>query len=422
MFTVSKAKFPRTPGSNAKFLVTRTDHPVWPYPHTQTAAVVEVKKTQQRAEPVNITFYFNNGQDAVDRTYLLGDDFQFETPSVVPQGNAFLGWYRSALSTDGPVTPADLDISSAGTSIELYARWQYIQYEVVVDEPNQKMIFKKLQVESSSGMTNIRIDWGDGTIETIAAKSKSNVQHTYATPGTYTLLLPNPLSECTVTGNSSTASTRPTVSFSIILPGYVRNYSHRFDYCKLLSVVLPERYIGGSSSDYYNSTLKTINIQRGLQSIPCFTSCKELKTVTASDSITTFAYYAAFQACSSLTTVMLPDNLESIPSSTFSNCTSMEYIRFGSKLNKILEMAFYKCGIPGIVFDFSKCELLTPTYSKVHQMAFYIDTQSKIWDAVIVVPDTRYGEWVSYAQSIYSQYTIDIRSCIVKASDYYPQQ
>ena len=97
--------------------------------------------------------------------------------------------------------------------------------------------------------------------------------------------------------------------------------------------------------------LKEIYLPHGLQGIgvAAFRDCNMLTTVTLRNAACVSDF--AFSRCSSLASIVLPEEIEGIGQFAFSVCTSLEMISVGSRLQFIGRNAFEKCStLQGIYF------------------------------------------------------------------------
>lgn len=74
-----------------------------------------------------------------------------------------------------------------------------------------------------------------------------------------------------------------------------------------------------------------------------FYSCKNLASITLSNSLT-FIDYNAFRYCSALTRLEIPESVTEIGNLAFDSCTSLEYIYIPSTVTTIGQYAFDVCG------------------------------------------------------------------------------
>ena len=73
-----------------------------------------------------------------------------------------------------------------------------------------------------------------------------------------------------------------------------------------------------------------------------FAACTSLTSITLPDSLTTIGY-AAFQQCTSLTSITLPDSVTTIGDWTFAACTSLTSITLSNSLTTIGDGVFRDC-------------------------------------------------------------------------------
>ena len=92
------------------------------------------------------------------------------------------------------------------------------------------------------------------------------------------------------------------------------------------------------------SSLTTVELPDSLTNIgqDAFDGCTSLTTVELPDSLTSIGNFA-FWGCSSLTTVELPDSLTSIGNSAFDGCTSLTTVELPDSLTNIGNNAFQGC-------------------------------------------------------------------------------
>jgi hypothetical protein len=73
-----------------------------------------------------------------------------------------------------------------------------------------------------------------------------------------------------------------------------------------------------------------------------FNSCSSLTSITIPDSVTSIGDYA-FESCSSLTSITIPDSVTSIGDGAFRHCSSLTSITIPDSVTSIGEDAFYDC-------------------------------------------------------------------------------
>ena len=100
----------------------------------------------------------------------------------------------------------------------------------------------------------------------------------------------------------------------------------------------------GNSAFNNCTSLTSINLPEGVTSIgsSAFNNCYSLTSITIPDSVTTIADNA-FNGCRSLTNVNIPDSVTTIGSSAFNNCYSLTSIAIPEEVTSIGSNVFSYC-------------------------------------------------------------------------------
>ena len=121
-----------------------------------------------------------------------------------------------------------------------------------------------------------------------------------------------------------------------------------FDYCdNLTTVTINSNYV--MSSNYtlnaeFGVQVKKYIIGNGVTNIGnyAFENCSNLISVTIPNSVTSIGEYA-FENCSSLPSVVIPNSVTSIGISAFEGCSSLTSITIPNSVTSIGNSAFYNC-------------------------------------------------------------------------------
>ena len=118
-----------------------------------------------------------------------------------------------------------------------------------------------------------------------------------------------------------------------------------------------------------------------------FFTCKELKKLEFSDSVSQISYQA-FAGCSGLTSLYFPNTVQFIGYESFFNCTGLKNVVIVGNSNLNIETgAFSSCKALEVV-DFSQTTVV-PKLNNVNAFT-NVPTTCKI-----VVPDALYNSWIS---------------------------
>ena len=136
----------------------------------------------------------------------------------------------------------------------------------------------------------------------------------------------------------------------------------------------------GDSAFEYCSSLTSITIPDSVTTIEwgAFSWCESLTSVTIPNSVTTIGGYA-FDACTSLTSVTIPDSVTTIGYWAFLGCSSLTSVTIGASVTTIGKYTFYDCSSLTSVY----CKAITPPagdsymfYSNASGRKIYVPTES----------------------------------------------
>ena len=130
---------------------------------------------------------------------------------------------------------------------------------------------------------------------------------------------------------------------TVTIPTSVTDMGHySFSRCDKLSVItLPAEQVDNIPKE--NLTTVVINGGTTIHDyLGAFYNCKNLVSVTISDSVTSIGA-GAFSGCENLTTIHLPSNITEISSHTFSDCINLKSIIIPDSVTSIGNGAFWGC-------------------------------------------------------------------------------
>lgn len=102
-------------------------------------------------------------------------------------------------------------------------------------------------------------------------------------------------------------------------------------------------YIGDILVDLKDKTKTTYTIKQGTRIIcGAFNGCTNLTNITIPDSVTIIGVNA-FSGCTSLTNITIPDSVVTIEGSAFNGCTNLTGVTIGNGVKSVGIQAFYDC-------------------------------------------------------------------------------
>lgn len=135
---------------------------------------------------------------------------------------------------------------------------------------------------------------------------------------------------------------------SIVLPKALQTIGgNAFVNCKTLAQIdLPETLLNINSNAFNGcESLAQLEIPGSIESIgsSAFAYCKGLKTVIFNNSLNSCNIESSAFANSGLESIVLTDNVKSMGSNCFENCTSLTSVTLSNALTTLSDRTFYKC-------------------------------------------------------------------------------
>ena len=144
----------------------------------------------------------------------------------------------------------------------------------------------------------------------------------------------------------------------ITLPNSVTSIGDgAFSGCSSLPIENNLRYADTYLVGAVDRTLSTYSIKEGTKWIghDAFEDCSRLTSITIPNSVTSIGDYA-FRNCSSLTSITIPNSVTSIGDYAFRNCSSLTSITIPNSVTNIGYKAFYGCSnLTDIIWNAKKC-------------------------------------------------------------------
>lgn len=116
----------------------------------------------------------------------------------------------------------------------------------------------------------------------------------------------------------------------------------------MTEVVIPAsvKVVRGSAFNQCPNLTKVVFQAQSMDEIQgCFSLCTKLQSVTFPASLAKDMSYDMFRGCTSLTNVVLPKNLRTIPSHMFAGCKSLTTLNLPTTITKVEDSAFDGCGL-----------------------------------------------------------------------------
>ena len=146
------------------------------------------------------------------------------------------------------------------------------------------------------------------------------------------------------------------------------------------------------------SSLTSINIPDSVTSISreAFSSCTSLTSITIPDSVTVIGDYV-FSRCSSLTSITIPDGVTSIGIEAFSRCTSLTDITIPNSVTRISISAFAECSsLTSITIGNSVTSIGKSAFVNCNSLTSII-----IPESVTSIAQGAFGDFINSTTTIY---------------------
>ncbi len=192
---------------------------------------------------------------------------------------------------------------------------------------------------------------------------------------------------------------------------------------EVTEVVIFDEYKGrkvasiGSSAFEDCSSLTSITIPENVTSIgeSAFSGCSSLTSIVIPDGVTEIGS-SAFDGCSSLTSITIPDSVTTIGSYAFDNCSSLTSIVIPDRVTTIGEYAFYNCSsLTSITLPFVGASKTATGYQSVFGYVFGYTTSK----SSTAISGATYQYYKSGATYPYYHYYIpsNLRSVTITGSE-----
>ncbi|MBQ6681397.1 MAG: leucine-rich repeat domain-containing protein [Prevotella sp.] len=243
--------------------------------------------------------------------------------------------------------------------------------------PNSVTSIDRNAFENCSGLTSVTIPnsvtsigeyafaWCSGLTSVTIPNSVTTIDHSafYNCKGLTSVTIPNSVTSIGYEAFYGTAwfNNQPD---GLVYAGKVA-YKYKGTMPENTAIVLEEGTLGIAKYAFENcSGLTSVTIPNSVTSIgsSAFSDCSSLTSVTIPNSVTSIGSMA-FYGCSSLTSVTIPNSVTTIGDYAFADCSSLTSFTFPNSVTSIGDYAFYYCSnlksivIPEGVTTIGKCSI-----------------------------------------------------------------
>ena len=290
-----------------------------------------------------ITYVLDGGTNPDDAP----SRYTIETPTFalpVPQRDyhAFEGWYTE----DSFVNKIEQISQGSAGNVTLYAKWQRTSTEGLRYEQLQDGSYAVSGYDGDSGEVLIPLTWKGQPVTTIGDSAFNGCT------GLTSITIPD-----SVTGIGSGAFYGCSGLTSITIPDGVTSIGDEaFYYCTGLTVITIPDIVTSIGKDAFSgcSGLTSIVVKEGNSKYIAKDNClidKSTATlvlgcktsVIPNDGSVTSIGVGAFQGCTGLTSITIPDSVTSIGIRAFYDCTDLTKVTIGNGVTSIGNGAFYGC-------------------------------------------------------------------------------